>query len=276
MLTAINKLFSFNILILMLVVLAAAILRFSQLGANPPSLTWDEASWGYNAYSIGISGRDEFGRFLPYDYLESFGDFKPPVYAYLDVIPVRLFGLNEFSTRFPSALFGTLTVLIAYFLTKRLFDESKIKIEIGKKKLGVPIITATVLAFSPWHIMLSRAAFEANISTFFIVTGVWLFLESLHRKRYLLVLSVVFFVLSIYTFNSARIVAPLLLVCLSLGSYKILLENKKALMLSMIVGLIMILPTFKFLTSPQAGLRYKEVNIFSDINLIKNSNQEVS
>src|SRR6266567_8417682 len=96
-----------NIFLLLFIVLIAAFLRFYQLGKNPPSLTWDEASWGYNAYSIGINGKDEFGRFLPYDYLESFGDFKPPMYAYLDVLPVKIFGLTPFAARFPSALFGT-------------------------------------------------------------------------------------------------------------------------------------------------------------------------
>ena len=97
------------------IIFLAFFLRFYQLGNNPPSLTWDEAAWGYNAYSIGIDGRDEFGRFLPLDYLESFGDFKPPVYAYLDVLPVKIFGLNEFAVRFPSALFGVLTVIATYF-----------------------------------------------------------------------------------------------------------------------------------------------------------------
>src|SRR5438270_5115493 len=102
------------------IILLALLLRFIALGNNPPSLTWDEAAWGYNAYSLGIDGKDEFGRFLPVDFLESFGDFKPPVYAYLDVLPVKIFGLTEFATRFPSALFGVLTVLITYVLTKEL------------------------------------------------------------------------------------------------------------------------------------------------------------
>jgi len=101
-----KKIFNTKI-ILILIIFLAALLRFYQLGTNPPSLTWDEAAWGYNAYSIGIDGRDEFGRLLPYDYFESFGDFKPPMYAYLSVIPVKIFGLNEFSTRFASAFFGT-------------------------------------------------------------------------------------------------------------------------------------------------------------------------
>ena len=66
---------------------------------------------------------DEFGKFLPMTYLESFGDFKPPVYAYLDVLPVKLFGLTEFATRFPSAFFGTLTVLLTFFLVKEIIGK---------------------------------------------------------------------------------------------------------------------------------------------------------
>jgi len=92
-----------NWLALVFILLLAAILRFWGLGSNPPALSWDEAAWGYNAYSLGIDGRDEFGRFLPLAYLESFGDFKPPLYAYLTILPVKLFGLNEFATRFASA-----------------------------------------------------------------------------------------------------------------------------------------------------------------------------
>ena len=109
---------------LIIIVLLAAFLRFYKLGENPPSLTWDETAWGYNAYSLGIDGRDEFGRFLPWNYLESFGDFKPPVYAYLTILPVKIFGLNEFSTRFASAFFGTLTVLLTFFLVKEIFKNS--------------------------------------------------------------------------------------------------------------------------------------------------------
>jgi len=133
-------------IILIIIVILAAFLRFYQLGNNPPSLTWDEVAWGYNAYSLGIDGRDEFGRFLPFNYLESFGDFKPPMYAYLDIIPIKIFGLNEFAVRFPSALFGLLTVLITYFLTKRIFFDSK------SKELYA-LFSALFLAISPWHIM---------------------------------------------------------------------------------------------------------------------------
>lgn len=254
--------------LLLLILLLAIILRFWQLGQNPPSLTWDEAAWGYNAYSLGIDRKDEFGRFLPLNYLESFGDFKPPVYAYLDVLPVKFFGLTEFATRFPSALFGVLTVLITYFLTKRIFWNSK------SRKMYA-LLSALFLAISPWHIMLSRAAFEANVATFFIIVGVWLFLKGMQGKKRYMVVSIVFFVLSMYTFNTARIVVPLLVLILGLAFRKNLIENKKQTLTAVLVGILLILPVLGFLFSSQASLRFKEVNIFTDIEIIKTSNQEI-
>src|SRR3990167_9281727 len=257
-----------EIILLYLIIALSIFLRFWQLGQNPPSLTWDETAWGYNAYSLGIDGRDEFGRLLPIDYLESFGDFKPPVYAYLDVVPIKLFGLTEFSTRFPSAFFGVLTVLVTYFLTKRIFWNSK-------SKEMYALLSALFLAISPWHIMLSRAAFEANVATFFIIAGIWLFLAGVQEKKWHIVASIVFFILSMYTFNTARIVTPLLVLCLGLVFRKKLIENKKQTIIAILAGILLILPTLGFLFSPQAGLRFKEVNIFTDIDVVKTSNQEI-
>lgn len=258
-----------RLIALVLIFFIATFLRFWQLGQNPPSLTWDEAAWGYNAYSLGIDGKDEFGRFLPHDYLESFGDFKPPVYAYLDVLPIKIFGFNEFAVRFPSALFGVLTVLATYFLTLRIFLKSQLKIEIA-------LAAAAILAISPWHINLSRAAFEANVATFFIISGVWMFLAGIAEKRSFLILSAISFVLSMYTFNTARIVGPLLVLVLVLIFRKKLLERKKQVFLAFIVGIILVFPTVKFLLSPQASLRFNEVNIFSDISVIERTNQEMA
>lgn len=258
-----------NLVTLLVIICIAIFLRFYNLGNNPPSLTWDEASWGYNAYSLGIDGRDEFGRFLPLDYLESFGDFKPPMYAYLDVIPVKLFGLNEFSTRFPSALFGVLTVVVTYFLTKRVFFNSE-------NRDRYAIASSLILAISPWHIMLSRAAFEANVATFFLVFGIFSFLSAVENNKWYLVLSAISFVLSLYTFNTSRIVAPILVVCLAFILRKRLFKMKKQVLLSIIVGIIFILPTAKFLLSSQAQLRFKEVNIFSDSSVVNTSNTEIA
>ena len=255
--------------ILIITVFIAAFLRFWQLGQIPPSLSWDEVAWGYNAYSLGISGKDEFGKFLPHEYLESYGDFKPPVYAYLDILPVKIFGLTEFAVRFPSAFFGTFTILLTFFLVREIFGTKKDKGDI----LG--LIAAGILAVSPWHIMLSRAAFEANVSTFFIGMGVLFFVVAVKRNMWFLSISILSFMVSIYTFNSPRIVAPLLVLMLSIGFYKVLWKNKKQTILAVIIGIILLLPILPFLLSPQASLRFKEVNIFTNLETINLINQEI-
>jgi 4-amino-4-deoxy-L-arabinose transferase-like glycosyltransferase len=254
---------------LLLIVLLAGFLRFFSLGVNPPSLTWDEAAWGYNAYSLGIDGKDEFGKFLPVTNIESFGDFKPPLYAYLDILPVKILGLNEFATRFPSAMFGTLTVLITFFLVRSIFKTSKYRD-------SVAIFSSLFLALSPWHILLSRAAFEANVANFLIVFGIWTFLEAINKRKRLLILSAASFALSFYVFNTARIVSPLIVLLLLIVFRKQLFAIKKTTLLAVITGFMIFIPVLGFLLSPQAKLRFQEVNIFTDSLVVKTANAEIS
>lgn len=240
------------------------------LSTLPPSLTWDEVAWGYNAYSISIDGKDEFGRLLPITYLESFGDYKPPLYAYVTVPFVKLLGLNEWSVRLPSAVLGTFTVFLTYLLAKKIFFSTN-----ERKKEIISLLSAGILAISPWHILLSRAAFEANVSTFFIVLGIYLFLVSL-EKKWLMPLSAVSLVASMYTFNTARVFVPLFSVFLFLKYFRDLYRKKSAFIVSASIGLIIFAPLFFFLLTPQAQLRYKEVNIFSDSGIVTIANQEIA
>ena len=56
----------------------------------PPCINADEAAFGYNAYSILKTGKDEYGKFLPLRF-ESFKDYKLPLYTYLSIpIPLNL------------------------------------------------------------------------------------------------------------------------------------------------------------------------------------------
>ncbi len=257
-----------SLILILFIVFIATFLRLYQLGNNPPSLTWDEAAWGYNAYSLGTTGHDEFGK-LPIVYLESFGDYKPPVYAYLDVLPVKFFGVNEFATRFPSAIFGILTVFITYFLVKRIFWKSK-------NSENYALISMFILAISPWHIMLSRAAFEANVATFFLASGIWLFLGAIQSNKWYLILSAISFVISMNTFNTSRVFAPLIVVILTFAFRNQLWKIKREVILASLVGIVLFIPLFFFLLTPQSKTRFQEVNIFSDPSIVKISNQEIA
>lgn len=187
-----NKYVSFlkNNFILIFILILGFILRFWNISNIPPSLTWDEAALGYNAYSIMTTGKDEYGNLLPLT-LKSFGDYKPALYAYLTVPFVALLGLNELAVRLPSVIFGTLTVLLIFLLANQLFQ----------KKL-LSLSTALFLSISPLHIQFSRGAFEANLAVFFNLLGVYFFAK---RK----VSSVIFFALSILTYQSSKLFVPL-------------------------------------------------------------------
>ncbi|MFH2061503.1 MAG: phospholipid carrier-dependent glycosyltransferase, partial [Candidatus Beckwithbacteria bacterium] len=121
-----------------LIVFLAIFLRFVNLGSNPPSLYWEEAALGYDAYSILKTGKDFHGNPWPLVAFESFGDYKPSLYFYTTVPFIALFDLTPLAVRFPSALFGSLTVLLVFLFAKQFF-----------KKPTVPLLSALFLCLSP-------------------------------------------------------------------------------------------------------------------------------
>jgi 4-amino-4-deoxy-L-arabinose transferase-like glycosyltransferase len=249
------------------IVLFALFLRMNKISSIPPALSWDEVSIGYNAYSILKTARDEHGRFLPIDTFVAYGDYKPPLAIYLTVPFVAVFGLNELSVRMPSALFGTLTVLMTYFLVKELFKKSK--------NPALPLVSATLLAVSPWHINLSRAGFEANIALFFIVLGVYFILLAREKYRYWYVAWLPF-VASIYTFNSARYFTPLFALVLFAFFFKDIKKHWKIFIIGVIAALMCLLPIIPHLVSKEARLRFAEVNIFTDNSVVVTANERMA
>ena len=173
------------------------LLRVTAIDKLPVGFTPDEASFGYDAYSLLKTGKDQWGKPSPI-VLESFGDFKSPLYSYLTIPSVAVFGLNKFAVRLPNALLGSMAVVVVWLLVSKL---------VNKK---VSIITAALLAISPWHIMMSRGAFEANLITFFLPLGIYLFLE----KKYNL--SALVFGLTLFTYHSSKLIVPVVFVALLL------------------------------------------------------------
>lgn len=252
-------------IILALIVITGTFLRLYQLGVNPPSLSWDEASLGYNAYSILKTGSDEYGTFLPIS-IRSFDDYKPALYTYLTIPFINIFGLNEFAVRIPSALIGTLSIAVIYFLVKELLQK-------WDKKYQEPIalVAAFFLAISPWHLQFSRAAFEGNIGLFFFVAGLWLFLKGLKNSK-LFLISILFFILSLYSYHSFRLLTPLLLGFLAVVFWKDLVKKRIIYFATLIVFILLATPVYiNFLTANESGSRLSMVTIFSDPNLIESS-----
>lgn len=249
--------------LLLLILLLSLYLRIFHVSSNPPSLSWDEASLGYNAYSIATSLRDEHGEFLPLARFIAFGDYKPPGYIYAAVPSILIFGLNEFSVRFPSMLAGVLMVLFAYLATKELF-----------KNENIALLASLFTAISPWAIHFARGSYEANLGASFNLIGIYLFLVS-RRKKWMLLPSVVFFILSFYSFNANRIIAPLLLFALAVYYFKDVLQNIKWGIISLIVALVLLFPSISYLASRESKLRFQEVSIFNNLAPVQTANQRI-
>lgn len=229
--------------LLFLILLAAFFLRFYKLGMVPSSLNWDENSNAYNAYSILKTGKDEYGNKFPL-YNRSFDDFKPPLYMYLTIPSVAIFGLSPFAARLPSALLGFLTIITIFFLTKWLFQKNK-HVEY------FAVSSALLLTIAPWHIMFSRVGFEANIGLFVTTLALTLFLYGF-EKKYFLIISAFFFGLSFYAYHAQRLFIPLILIgtCF-LYRNELLKIQRKVIIGFLIVTLSMVLPLF-FLVPKQA------------------------
>ncbi len=237
---------------LFFICLLGLVLRVWQINQAPPSLNWDEVSHGYNAYSILKTGQDEWGVSWP-TIFRAYGDYKLPVYIYLTAASEALFGLNSFAVRFPSVLAGFLSILFTYLLVKKLF-----------KKDAPALLAAFFLAVSPWHLFLSRPAFEANLASFLVISGLYFFLRGLER-RWFLSLAVFFLGLSVHTYNSARIFVPLILITLLVlyrSSFKQWLKKrKKEAFLSLLIAALFFIPLIVSFVSPTGWARFKWVSI---------------
>jgi len=203
-----------TMILLGIIVIFSILLRFVKLGSFPPAITWDEAAVGYNAYTIWNWGKDEWGKRFPLTF-KSFGDDKNPVHIYTTVPFVGIFGLNEYATRAPAALFGVLNVVVIFFLGRFLFKSNL-----------VGLLASFFLAVSPFNIQFSRFSHELNFAIFFWMAGMMCFYKGLKDKKWYILLAFLFFGIDLLTYHSAKIVTPFLLFLLIVLNFKKLLKMK--------------------------------------------------
>jgi 4-amino-4-deoxy-L-arabinose transferase-like glycosyltransferase len=234
------------ILTLVGITIVAIILRFWDLGSVPPSLDWDEASWGYNAYSVIQTGRDEYGKLLPV-VVRSLNDYKPALYMYLIIPFVWAMGLTDTAVRSANAIFGVLTVITTYFLAYELF-----------KRRSIALISSFLMAISPWSIQFSRFAHEGIVGLEFNLLMALFFIKGLSKPKYL-ILSAIFAALSLYSYQGEKIFVPLFGLILIAAFFKEFIKvPKKYLVYAIITGAIICLPLIAFtLTTPESFSRAK-------------------
>jgi len=96
---------------------------------------------------------------------------NPPLYIIILSFFVRIFGISEFWVRLPSVIFGGLSVLLMYFLAKKIFNE----------RIG--LIASLILAFSAYNIYYSQEARMYSLLVFLSLLSMYFFINYLQNDN---------------------------------------------------------------------------------------------
>ncbi|MFH0864228.1 MAG: glycosyltransferase family 39 protein [Candidatus Gottesmanbacteria bacterium] len=244
-----------NNLFLILILVLSFCLRFWQLGSIPSGIHADEAVTGYTAYSLGKIGVDLGGTFNLFGITDvNIGGTAPPIYTFILVPLVKIFGLSIGIIRLPSAIFGVLSVILVYLISKNLFKSQQLS-----------LLITFLFAVNPWAIHISRQGMLESISLLFVLAGIFFFLYS-DNKKYLFIISALFLGLSFFVYDAPKIFLPLFVLALFFYKKDMIFRNKKYFLIFIIVFSIFLLVLFQqtFLVG-----EYKEFTKSSIININK-------
>ncbi len=129
--------------LILLIFAAGLALRLYTIGS--------ESVWYDEAVSVAVS---KLGFVEHLRWITEVDDNNPPLYYTFLHLWVQVFGDSEASIRMPSAIFGSLSILVIYALGKLLFD----------KKTG--LVAAAILAVSIFNIVFSQEARAYSLMAF--------------------------------------------------------------------------------------------------------------
>jgi 4-amino-4-deoxy-L-arabinose transferase-like glycosyltransferase len=153
----------FEIVLLVLAIAMAAFFRLYRLDEVPMGLWRDEAANGVDALRVLRGDRPIF--------FEA-NNGREPLFIYLVAVSVGALGRSPLAVRLVSAISGTVTVLVTYFMARELARSAGV----GARR--VALLTTIWLALSYWHISFSRLGFRgillpllAALFSFFLWRG---------------------------------------------------------------------------------------------------------
>lgn len=246
-----------SLLLLLLIFTIGLFLRFYQLEKTPNGLHIDEAIGGVNGYFLLNTGKDSNNNKFPLQ-TEVFGDYNPTGYAYLTTLPIKIFGLNEFSARFPGAMLGSLTIIGCFLLAYAIFKNKKIA-----------LLSALLVAISPWSIVFSRSSEETLVSLFFVVLGFSLVILSFENQKIKLLISgISLLFLSFFMYFTPRVFVPLLFAAIITLLFNIWHKQKSTKYKNILLGSFLFLGTLAFFLVflvKGGGDRFKQVSVFGSL-----------
>ncbi len=195
-----------NLILLLIVLIAASFFRLWQLDSVPPGLYPDVAIYGNDGFYSFKTG--DFKIFYP----ENNG--REGLYMWLLALSYSIFGVSVWSIKIVTATIGILTVLGSYLLVKELFSNIKKQ---GYDSEFIALLSSFFLAVSFWHTNFSRIGFRAILVPFVLVFAFYFLFKGLRNQKILnFIISGIFFGLGFYTYISYRFIIlllPLILIC---------------------------------------------------------------
>jgi outer membrane protein assembly factor BamB len=217
-----------------------AILTFSTLFfvnlENGPLWVADEqiySQWAFNMFKTG-------------DYMTpwAFGDLlmwigKPPLFMWLISLAYQMFGVNDFAARFWSAVFGTLSLVLVFYLGKKLYS------------LHVGLISALVLGtFTTFYVFARHAMLDVTFIFFMLASIYFLLLsEKTENAARYVALGGVFFGLAFMTKQVVAFLIPLIVFAHFTATKRgIRFLFKKRFTLFWLLGVLIIAPWVVYMT----------------------------
>ena len=191
------------------ILIIGILVRVSFFWVVPDGLNQDEASMAYDAYADLTYGQDRNGDHNPV-FSAAWGiTGHSLLYTTLSKLFIALFGLNAFSVRAANVLFGVVAMFAFWGIVKR----------INKR---TALISLFIFAICPWHIMMCRWGFDANIFPNVFLLGLYFLMRAFDDKRMYPVAMAVFG-LSLYGYHLAYIPVIAFLI----PTFVYILRNKK-------------------------------------------------
>ncbi len=223
-----------------LIMLTASFLRLYKLGEVPYGLQQDEASIGYDAYTLANFGIDRNGYHFPVYPITWGCGGGSPLLIYLNVLSISLFGTGIVKLRLIPAILGILTVALLYMTLRIIYEGQKFRNSIA-------LFGAFFLAVCPWHVILSRWSLDCNIMPFNIMLAIYLFMLGVKKKNTIIYcLSSAAFSICMYSYGSATIVVPVFLLLICVYGIRHSLITVKQTALSVVTFIVVFAPLLLF------------------------------
>lgn len=191
----INTKYSVVITALVLALLSAFVIfyRFTNI---PKTLTFDEIEFAKLALSLTKQP------YIPYS---SLATGHATLYFYILLFSLKLFGITSFGLRLPAALFGVTTVVLSFFVLRKVVQKMDIPHSLFSH-IFLPLVGTFIFATTRWYFNFARFGFEATFVLFLELASLLFFLiYSDHRQKKWLVFSGVFAGLAYNSYQPGRI-----------------------------------------------------------------------